>query len=122
MRLEPMGGVAMTAIHKTDLMKGTPSGIVRRVLSGEAIGRLSDETGIPVRELQEWVRVFVEAGTTALDRHVHSAWKHRQQPRQEEPQSPRFHSPAEDDVDAPRLPVAEHLHQLWITLGLGDED
>lgn len=112
----------MTAIHETDLMRGTPSDIVRRVLSGEAIGRLSDETGIPVSELRAWVRVFIEAGTKALDRHVHSAWKHRQQPQGAA--SPRYDSwdDEQDDADAPRLPVAEHLHQLWITLGLGDED
>lgn len=113
----------MAAIYETDLMRGTPPGIVRRVLSGEAIGRLSDETGIPVSELRAWVRVFIEAGTKALHRYAHSAWKHRQQPL------PKVASPArqdswhaeQDDADAPHLPVEEHLHQLWITLGLGDE-
>ena len=114
----------MTAIHETDLMKGTPSGIVRRVLSGEAIGRLSDETGIPVSELRAWVRVFIEAGTKALHRYAHSAWKHRQQslPKVASPVGHDSWHGDQDDVDASHLPVEEHLHQLWVTLGLGDED
>ena len=114
----------MAVIHDTDLMRGTPPGIVRRVLSGESIGRLSDETGIPVSELRAWVRVFIEAGTKALHRYAHSSWKHRQPFLPKGVAAPRRDSwlGEQDDADAPHLPVEEHLHQLWITLGLGDED
>lgn len=114
----------MAAIHDTDLMGGTPPGLVRRVLSGESIGRLSDETGIPVSELRGWVRLFIEAGTKALHRHAHGSWKNRQPLLSKDLAAPRQDSwhGEQDDADAPHLTVEEHLHQLWITLGLGDED
>lgn len=116
-----MGSVGQATMPPT---RETPTGVVLRLLGGEGIDRISQETRIPVSELQRWVRAFVDAGAKAVK---HPAERTMRQLAKEERRKtesrPAALSPVVDpDLAAPRLPVAEHLHQLWIALGLGDED
>ncbi len=95
---------------------------VLRVLSGEGLGPVSRDTGLPGTELKTWSRVFVEAGAKALERHVRGSQPRREMPAAEEPAaSPTFALAAEADPSAPTLAVPEHLRGLWVTLGLDDE-
>lgn len=102
----------------------TPTGIVLRLLGGEGIDTVSQDTQIPVSELQLWVQTFVEAGASAVKRRAGRSLRRleREERRKQESVPLEPASVVDLDRDAPRLPVAEHLHQLWITLGLGDEE
>lgn len=102
----------------------TPTSIVLRLLGGEGIDRISQETHIPVSELQLWVRAFVDAGNKGMKRRAERTMRGlaRAERRKEAFAAAKLAPVVDPDPAAPRLPVPEHLHQLWITLGLGDED
>jgi hypothetical protein len=98
--------------------------VVLRLLHAEPIDRVSEETGVPVDELDSWRRVFLEAGAGALRKYGQRVEKEAAEDRRrkaaEAPHS-EFAAVPEPDPNAAKLPVPEHLHYLWVTLGLDDE-
>lgn len=98
--------------------------VVLRLLHGEPIDTVSEETGVPVDELDSWRRVFLEAAARALRKYGRRIKKQaaRERRRQAaEAAHSEFAAVPEPDPNAAKLPVPEHLHYLWVTLGLDDE-
>ncbi|MBI2404347.1 MAG: hypothetical protein HYW06_04400 [Gemmatimonadetes bacterium] len=98
--------------------------VVLRLLHGEPIDAVSTETGIPMGELDSWRRVFLEAAAKALREHTRRVAKQVARERRRkaaEPAHSDFAAVPEPDPNAAKLPVPEHLHYLWVTLGLDDE-
>jgi hypothetical protein len=98
--------------------------VVLRLLQGEAIDGVSQETGIPVAELDSWRGVFLTAAAGALRKHGREVEKEAAEElrrKQAEPARSEFTDVPEPSPHAEKLPVPEHLHYLWVTLGLDDE-
>lgn len=98
--------------------------VVLRLLQGASIDAVSGETGIPVEELDAWRRVFLKAAADALKQHTRRVEKDlAAERRRQQAEAPRseFGSVPEPDPEATKLPVPEHLHYLWVSLGLDDE-
>jgi transposase-like protein len=98
--------------------------VVLRLLHGESIDRVSEETGVPVDELDSWRRVFIAAAAGALRKYGQRVEKEAaEERRRKAAQAPHseFTAVPEPDPNAAKLPVPEHLHYLWVTLGLDDE-
>ena len=98
--------------------------IVLRLLQGEPIDGMSAETGIPVQQLDSWRGVFLTAAASALrtySQQVEKQVAHERRRKEAEPVHSEFTGVPEPRPDAVRLPVPEHLHYLWVTLGLDDE-
>ena len=98
--------------------------VVLRLLQGESIDMVSTETGVPVDELDSWRRVFLKAAADALKRFGQRVEKETAEARRRkaaEPARSEFAAVPAPDPHAEKLPVPEHLHYLWVTLGLDDE-
>ncbi len=98
--------------------------VVLRLLQGESIDALSAETGVPVAELDSWRRVFLGAAAAALRKYGQRVDKEAAEARRKkeaEAARSEFSTVPEPSPDAVKLPVPEHLHYLWVTLGLDDE-
>lgn len=98
--------------------------VVLRLLQGEPIDTLSQESQLPVEELRAWRRIFLEAGASALRAYERRAQKRLAEERRKkarEPARSEFAAVPDKDAGAANLPVPEHLHQLWVTLGLDNE-
>jgi len=98
--------------------------VVLRLLHGESIDTVSSEIGVPVDELDSWRRVFLKAGAGALRKYGRRVEKEvAEEQRRKAAQAARseFAAVPEPDPNAAKLPVPEHLHYLWVTLGLDDE-
>ena len=98
--------------------------VVLRLLHGELIDAVSTETGIPVTELDAWRRVFLKAAASALRQHARRVEKGLAEERRRtaaEAALSAFGAVPNPDPEATKLPVPEHLHYLWVTLGLDDE-
>lgn len=98
--------------------------VVLRLLQGESIDALSTETGVPVAELDSWRRVFLGAAASALRKYGRRVEKDAAEARRKkeaEAAHSEFTSVPEPSPNAAKLPVPEHLHYLWVTLGLDDE-
>jgi hypothetical protein len=95
--------------------------VVLRLLQGEPIDAVSAETGVPLEVLDGWRRVFLAAGASALRSYERRLLKEMdaERRRQEaEPARSDFAAVPNADPAAVNLPVPEHLHYLWVTLGL----
>lgn len=100
------------------------AGVVLRLLHGEAIDAVSEETGVSVRDLDSWRAVFLTAAASALrkyDREVEKKADEERRRKEAEPLHSEFTAVPEPSPSAEKLPVPEHLHYLWVTLGLDDE-
>lgn len=100
------------------------AGVVLRLLQGEAIDAVSQETGVSVGDLDSWRSVFLTAAATALrkyDREVEKKAAEERRRKDAEPVPSEFAAVPEPSPSAEKLPVPEHLHYLWVTLGLDDE-
>jgi hypothetical protein len=98
--------------------------VVLRLLQGEPIDGVSRETGVPVADLDSWRGVFLSAAAAALRKHGQEVEKKAAEERrrkQAEPTHSEFTGVPEPNPNAEKLPVPEHLHYLWVTLGLDDE-
>ncbi len=98
--------------------------VVLRLLHGESIDTVSRETGVPVDELDSWRRVFLGAAAAALGqygRRVEKAAAEERRRKAAERAHSGFTAVPEPDPNAAKLPIPEHLHYLWVTLGLDDE-
>lgn len=98
--------------------------VVLRLLQGESIDAVSQETGIAVRDLDSWRGVFLTAAATALrkyDREVEKQAAEERRRKEAEPMRSGFTAVPESSPSTAKLPVPEHLHYLWCTLGLDDE-
>jgi len=98
--------------------------VVLRLLHGEPIDTVSAETGVPVDELDSWRRVFLQAAAEALRKYGRRVKKQAARERRRkaaEAVRSEFATVPEPDPNAAKLPVPEHLHYLWVTLGLDDE-
>ena len=95
--------------------------VVLRLLQGEPIDAVSVETAIPVEVLDGWRRVFLAAGATALreyERRLAKEMAAERRRQEAEPAHSEFAGVPDTDPAAANLPVPEHLHYLWVTLGL----
>jgi hypothetical protein len=98
--------------------------VVLRLLQGEPIDTVSEETGVAVRDLDSWRTVFLTAAAGALRKHGNEVEKKAAEERRRkeaEPAHSEFTEVPEPNPNAEKLPVPEHLHYLWVTLGLDDE-
>jgi hypothetical protein len=98
--------------------------VVLRLLQGDPIDSVSQETGVPVADLDSWRGVFLTAAAAALRKHGQEAEKQAAEERhrkEAEPAHSEFTGVSEPNPNAEKLPVPEHLHYLWVTLGLDDE-
>ena len=98
--------------------------VVLRLLHGESIDGVSQETGVPLDELDSWRRVFLKAAVGALRKYGQRVEKEAAAERRRkaaEAAHSEFAAVPEPDPTAEKLPVPEHLHYLWVTLGLDDE-
>ncbi len=98
--------------------------VVLRLLQGESIDALHAQTGVPVAELDSWRRVFLGAAASALRKYGQRLQKQAAEARRkQEAEAARseFTTVPEPSPNAAKLPVPEHLHYLWVTLGLNDE-
>lgn len=98
--------------------------VVLRLLQGEAIDAVSEETGVSVKDLDSWRGVFLTAAASALrkyDREVERKASDERRRKEAEPARSEFTAVPEPSPNAAKLPVPEHLHYLWVTLGLDDE-
>lgn len=116
--------------HRGQVAEATPwtverqTAVVLRLLYGESIDSVSAETGVPVDALDSWRSVFLKAAAKALrqyDRRVEKEATHERRRRAAEAAHSEFAAVPEPDPNAAKLPVPEHLHYLWVTLGLDDE-
>ena len=95
--------------------------VVLRLLQGEPIDAVSVETAVPVEVLDGWRRVFLAAGASALQDYERRLQKELDRERRRleaEPAHSEFATVPDLDPAAVNLPVPEHLHYLWVTLGL----
>ncbi len=95
--------------------------VVLRMLQGEPIDAVSVETAVPVEVLDGWRRVFLAAGASALrdyERRLAKEMAAERRRQEAEPARSEFAAVPETDPAAVNLPVPEHLHYLWVTLGL----
>lgn len=98
--------------------------VVLRLLQGESIDTMSQETGVPVKDLDSWRSVFLTAAAEALRKYDQDVKKKAAEERRRkaaEPTPSEFTSVPEPSPNAEKLPVPEHLHYLWVTLGLDAE-
>ncbi len=98
--------------------------VVLRLLQGEAIDTVSEETGVAIRDLDSWRSVFLTAAASALrqyGREVERKATEARRRRDAEPFRSEFTAVPQPSPNAEKLPVPEHLHYLWVTLGLDDE-
>ncbi len=98
--------------------------VVLRLLQGESIDAMSAETGVPVAELDSWRRVFLGAAASALrtyGRRIEKEAAEDHRKKEAEAARSEFAAVPEPNPNAVKLPVPEHLHYLWVTLGLDDE-
>jgi hypothetical protein len=98
--------------------------VVLRLLQGESIDGVSAETGVSVRELDSWRAVFLTAAVSALRKYRREVEKQavdERRRKEAEPAHSEFTTVPEPSPSAVKLPVPEHLHYLWVTLGLDDE-
>ena len=95
--------------------------VVLRMLQGEPIDAVSVETTVPVEVLDGWRRVFLAAGASALrdyERRLAKEMAAERRRQEAEPAHSDFAGVPDADPAALNLPVPEHLHYLWVTLGL----
>lgn len=100
------------------------AGVVLRLLHGEAIDTVSQESGVPVRDLDSWRAVFLTAAASALRKYGRDVQKKAVEElrrKEAQPVHSEFTAIPEPSPNAEKLPVPEHLHYLWVTLGLDDE-
>jgi hypothetical protein len=98
--------------------------VVLRLLQGESIDAVSEETRVPVSDLDSWRGVFLTAAAGALRKYGQEVRKKAADERRRkeaEPTRSEFTGVPEPSPNAEKLPVPEHLHYLWVTLGLDDE-
>jgi hypothetical protein len=95
--------------------------VVLRLLQGEPIDAVSVETTVPIEVLDGWRRVFLAAGASALrdyERRLAKEMAAERRRREAEPAHSEFTAVPDADPAAANLPVPQHLHYLWVTLGL----
>lgn len=95
--------------------------VVLRLLQGDSIDAMSVETRLPAEVLDGWRRVFLAAGASALrdyERRLAKEVDAERRRREAEPARSEFTTVPNADPAAVNLPVPEHLHYLWVTLGL----
>ena len=98
--------------------------VVLRLLQGEPIDTVSEETGVAIRDLDSWRSVFLTAAAAALrqyGREVEKKAAEARRRKEAEPFRSEFTAVPAPGPNAETLPVPEHLHYLWVTLGLDDE-
>ena len=98
--------------------------MVLRLLHGESIDLVSADAGVPVDELDSWRRVFLEAAAKALRQYGRRVEREAAADRRRKAAAAahsEFAAVPAPDPGAAKLPVPEHLHYLWVSLGLDDE-
>jgi hypothetical protein len=118
----------MAALSEPDRVPGLTgwtvekqAALVLRLLQGDSIDAVSVETRVPVEVLDGWRRVFLAAGASALrdyERRLAKEVNAERKRHDAEPARSEFATVPDADPAAANLPVPEHLHYLWVTLGL----